>query len=58
MLGGTGPQGRGLAYRLARAGQKVTLGSRDAARAGQAAQELGHGVEGRTTRSAPGAATS
>ncbi len=46
VLGGTGPQGRGLAYRLARAGQKVTLGSRDAARAGQAAQELGHGVEG------------
>lgn len=46
VLGGTGPQGRGLAYRLARAGQKVTLGSRDAARAEQAAAELGFGVEG------------
>ncbi|MFJ6442105.1 NADPH-dependent F420 reductase [Streptomyces sp. NPDC091649] len=46
VLGGTGPQGRGLAYRLARAGQRVTLGSRDAARAEQAAAELGFGVEG------------
>ncbi|CAM3120747.1 NADPH-dependent F420 reductase [Stackebrandtia soli] len=28
ILGGTGEQGRGLAYRLARAGQQVTIGSR------------------------------
>ncbi|NEE54085.1 NAD(P)-binding domain-containing protein, partial [Streptomyces sp. SID8455] len=46
VLGGTGPQGRGLAYRLARAGQRVTVGSRDAGRAAEAAAELGHGVEG------------
>ncbi|MFE0362587.1 NADPH-dependent F420 reductase [Streptomyces griseoaurantiacus] len=46
VLGGTGPQGRGLAYRLARAGQKVILGSRAADRARAAAEELGHGVEG------------
>ncbi|MGC5342782.1 NADPH-dependent F420 reductase [Streptomyces sp. DT171] len=46
VLGGTGPQGRGLAYRLARAGQRVIIGSRDAGRAGTAAAELGHGVEG------------
>ncbi|MDQ0786603.1 NADPH-dependent F420 reductase [Streptomyces sp. B3I7] len=46
VLGGTGPQGRGLAYRLARAGQKVIVGSRAADRARAAAEELGHGVEG------------
>jgi 8-hydroxy-5-deazaflavin:NADPH oxidoreductase len=33
LLGGTGPQGRGLALRLALAGHRVLLGSRDAARA-------------------------
>ncbi|HZG02376.1 MAG TPA: NADPH-dependent F420 reductase [Streptomyces sp.] len=46
VLGGTGDQGRGLAYRLARAGQKVIIGSRDAGRARAAAGELGLGVEG------------
>src|SRR6478609_3155660 len=46
VLGGTGPQGKGLAYRLARAGQKVVIGSRAADRAEAAAAELGHGVEG------------
>jgi 8-hydroxy-5-deazaflavin:NADPH oxidoreductase len=33
VLGGTGDQGRGLAYRLARAGQKVIIGSRAVERA-------------------------
>ncbi|MGN9762151.1 NADPH-dependent F420 reductase [Streptomyces sp. SD31] len=46
VLGGTGPQGKGLAYRLAKAGQKVIIGSRAADRAESAAEELGHGVEG------------
>ena len=46
VLGGTGEQGRGLAYRLAFAGQQVVIGSRDAARAAQAAAEIGHGVRG------------
>ncbi|WP_079431689.1 NADPH-dependent F420 reductase [Streptomyces katrae] len=46
VLGGTGDQGRGLAYRLARAGQKVIIGSRAADRAETAARELGLGVEG------------
>ncbi|MFJ8633678.1 NADPH-dependent F420 reductase [Streptomyces sp. NPDC093568] len=46
VLGGTGPQGKGLAYRLARAGQKVIIGSRAAERAESAAAELGHGIEG------------
>ena len=46
VLGGTGPQGRGLAYRLARSGQKVVIGSRAAERARAAADEIGYGVEG------------
>jgi hypothetical protein len=41
ILGGTGPQGRGLAYRLARAGQAVVIGSRTAPRGEQAAAEVG-----------------
>ena len=39
-LGGTGPEGRGLAIRLALAGEEVVIGSRDAARASTAAEEL------------------
>ncbi|MFJ9675713.1 NADPH-dependent F420 reductase [Streptomyces sp. NPDC101221] len=46
VLGGTGPQGKGLAYRLAKAGQKVIVGSRAAERAEAAAEEIGYGVEG------------
>lgn len=46
VLGGTGDQGRGLAYRFARAGQKVIVGSRAAERAIAAAEEIGHGVAG------------
>ena len=40
VLGGTGPQGRGLARRFAAAGLDVVLGSRDAARASAAAAAL------------------
>ena len=40
ILGGTGDQGRGLAYRLARAGQRVVIGSRAASRGGVAAAAL------------------
>lgn len=40
ILGGTGPQGRGLALRFARAGIPVVIGSRDAGRAQAAADEL------------------
>lgn len=40
VLGGTGPQGRGLALRWAASGLEVVLGSRDAERAEQAAAEL------------------
>jgi hypothetical protein len=40
ILGGTGDQGRGLAYRLARAGQRVVIGSRAASRGEVAAAAL------------------
>ncbi|WP_434741113.1 NADPH-dependent F420 reductase [Micromonospora sp. SH-82] len=40
IIGGTGDQGRGLAYRFARAGQTVLIGSRDAGRAADAAREI------------------
>jgi NADPH-dependent F420 reductase len=40
VLGGTGPQGRGLALRFAQAGLSVVLGSRSAERAEAAAAEL------------------
>ena len=46
-LGGTGPEGRGLALRLGLAGHRVLLGSRDADRASDAARGLAeeHGVD-------------
>ena len=40
LLGGTGPQGRGLALRMALAGHRVLLGSRDAERAAGIVAEL------------------
>ena len=40
VLGGTGPPGRGLAVRLAAAGQRILLGSRDAERAAEVAKEV------------------
>jgi NADPH-dependent F420 reductase len=40
VLGGTGPQGRGLARRFALAGHEVLLGSRDAGRAAEVAAGL------------------
>ncbi|EEP71021.1 oxidoreductase [Micromonospora sp. ATCC 39149] len=40
IIGGTGDQGRGLAYRFARAGQSVLIGSRSAERAAEAAVEI------------------
>src|SRR5579875_1732608 len=41
ILGGTGNQGRGLALRLARAGNRVIIGSRDPDRARAAAASIG-----------------
>jgi NADPH-dependent F420 reductase len=40
ILGGTGPAGRGVAVRLAEAGIRVTLGSRDAERATRIAADV------------------
>jgi 8-hydroxy-5-deazaflavin:NADPH oxidoreductase len=51
VLGGTGPQGRGLAVRLAAAGQRILLGSRDAEKCSQIAAEVAE----RATAAAGGA---
>ena len=40
VIGGTGPQGRGLAYRFARHGHRVAIGSRARERAEQTAAEI------------------
>ncbi|MDQ6936088.1 MAG: NADPH-dependent F420 reductase [Actinomycetota bacterium] len=44
VLGGTGPQGRGLARRFAAAGVPVVIGSRSADRARETARELARSV--------------
>jgi len=41
IVGGTGPEGKGLATRWARAGETVIVGSRDAERAAIVAREIG-----------------
>ncbi len=46
VVGGTGPQGRGLAYRWARHGHRVVVGSRSAQRASEAAAEILERVPG------------
>ncbi|WP_409525190.1 NADPH-dependent F420 reductase [Nitrincola sp. MINF-07-Sa-05] len=48
ILGGTGPQGKGLALRFAAAGVDVVLGSRDAERAAEIATELNQQIPGAT----------
>jgi NADPH-dependent F420 reductase len=40
ILGGTGPEGSGLAIRWAAAGEHIVIGSRDAQRAAEAARQL------------------
>ncbi len=40
ILGGTGPEGSGLAYRWARAGEEIVIGSRDVKRAEETAAQL------------------
>ncbi len=47
LIGGTGPEGRGLALRFALAGRDVVIGSRDAARGESIAAELRENLEGR-----------
>jgi len=58
ILGGTGDQGKGLAYRFARAGQRVVVGSRSAERGVEAAAAIAAmpGVTGMVTGAANPAA--
>ncbi len=46
ILGGTGPEGKGLALRLAMAGETPIIGSRDAARGAATAEELAQSAPG------------
>jgi NADPH-dependent F420 reductase len=56
ILGGTGPQGRGLARRLASAGHPTVLGSRSSARASETAKSVGvDGVTGGSNEDAAAA---
>jgi NADPH-dependent F420 reductase len=57
ILGGTGPQGRGLARRFAMAGHPVIIGSRVHDRAYAVAREIGHDVRGLANKDAARAAT-
>ncbi len=52
VLGGTGPQGRGLARRFAAAGLSVVIGSRSAERAGATAADLAEATGGVVTGAA------
>lgn len=49
VLGGTGKEGKGLAYRWARAGYKVLIGSRSSEKAVTAASEVMEKLEGSTS---------
>lgn len=46
VIGGTGPQGRGLAYRFALGGHNVIIGSRDAHKASEKASEIVQKTDG------------
>src|SRR6185437_13389568 len=46
IIGGTGAEGGGIALRLAKAGHRVTIGSRDAAKAQATAAELSRSLGG------------
>jgi NADPH-dependent F420 reductase len=50
LLGGTGPEGLGLALRLAGAGHDVLIGSRSEARAGRASRHVAETVAGARVR--------
>lgn len=53
MLGGTGPEGLGLAARLLAAGEDVIVGSRTAERAAGAVDKLREKIPGASVRGAP-----
>jgi NADPH-dependent F420 reductase len=50
VIGGTGPQGKGLAYRFSRAGRTVLVGSRSAARAADIAVEITERLSGNAVK--------
>jgi NADPH-dependent F420 reductase len=52
IVGGTGPEGSGLALRWARAGETVIIGSRDRERAAQTAAKLNQAAHGEVGSSA------
>jgi NADPH-dependent F420 reductase len=52
VVGGTGNLGAAIAWRLARAGYPVVIGSRSAEGAVKAAEDLGHGLRGATNAEA------
>ncbi|HEY2172831.1 MAG TPA: NADPH-dependent F420 reductase [Mycobacteriales bacterium] len=54
VLGGTGPQGRGLALRFALCGLQVLIGSRDESRAATAADEVNRSLPSGAARPARG----
>jgi hypothetical protein len=54
VLGGTGPQGRGLALRFALCGLQVLIGSRDESRAATAADEVNRSLPSGTAHPARG----
>jgi 8-hydroxy-5-deazaflavin:NADPH oxidoreductase len=56
IIGGTGNLGSALAWRLARAGRDVVIGSRTAEAAAAKAAELGHGLTGMVNADAADAA--
>lgn len=56
IIGGTGNLGSALAWRLARAGKDVVIGSRTAQSAADKAAELGHGLRGMSNADAAAAA--
>jgi hypothetical protein len=49
-IGGTGPEGKGLAYRFALAGHQIVIGSRNAERAQEAASEIAERAPGANVR--------
>jgi 8-hydroxy-5-deazaflavin:NADPH oxidoreductase len=50
IVGGTGPEGSGLALRWAQAGETIIIGSRDAQRASESAAKLGEKIGGKGSR--------
>lgn len=50
IVGGTGPEGSGLALRWAQAGETIIIGSRDAQRASDTAAKLGEKIGGKGSR--------